>query len=238
MLVCLALAEIAPHSFTTRDLEFRGDHVDRDYGRLARGWNTSVDHIVRVRQVHGRAIVVVARGQGAPAPVTEADAIVVADASLVASVRVADCVPVLIADRQHRLVAAVHAGWRGTTAGVTNATVAATATLGVRATDLVAAIGPSIGACCYQVNRVVREEFHATWGVAADPWFRPDGPDHWRLDLWAANRDQLLRAGVLDESIFVAGLCTADHPDDWYSHRREGAETGRMVASIGLRSEA
>jgi YfiH family protein len=147
------------------------------------------------------------------------------------SVRTADCIPILLADRHGRAVAAVHAGWRGTAAGVAGATVDALGDLGVPAADLVAAIGPGIGPCCYQVDALVRDAMVANHH-RAPTWFTPDGPGHWRLDLWRANRDQLETSGVPASAISCAGLCTVDDEGDWYSFRREGEGGGRMVAAI------
>jgi hypothetical protein len=150
-------------------------------------------------------------------------------------------------------VAAAHAGWRGLAAGVPLATVAALGReFGSRAADLVVAIGPSIGACCYPVGPEVRDRF-AGAGFGSDlPWARwflerpaisdlnPPLPgldargtsNRWFFDPWAAARDQLLAAGVPPAQIFGAGLCTASHPGVLCSYRRDGAPAGRMAAVI------
>lgn len=233
VLVARELSRVAPHVFTTRDLSFRQDDAG-DYERLGQALGVAADAILRVRQVHGRTVLVV-KPHTPIVGLSEADAIVTIDPSRAASVRVADCVPILIADRHQRVAAAIHAGWRGTCAAVASATVDAIQDLGIDPADLVAAIGPSVGACCYQVDDLVRTSFLGMTPDAA-AWFVEDGPGHWKLDLLQANADQLESAGIPAAAIAVAHHCTIDHPEDCFSYRAEGSRTGRMVAAITLRT--
>ena len=230
------LAGIAPrHAFTTRALRFRDESTEADWAELSRRLDTPANRIVRVSQVHGRKVLVIDRGRSpwSSMEAHEADAIVCTDPDLAVAVRVADCVPILIADKSHRVVAAVHAGWRGTCAGVATATIETIDELGISAADLVATIGPSMGGCCYQVDDKVRTTFLSMTPDAVE-WFTEDGPGHWKLDLWQANADQLTAAGVPAESIHVMGVCTKHHHDRCWSYRMDGAGAGRMVAAIRL----
>jgi len=227
VLRCDALEPYATHAFTTRSVAFRDG---RDYDRLAALFSLSSAALITVKQVHASDVLIVRTGENA-AEALEADVVVAADSARVACVRVADCVPVLLADRGRRAVAAVHAGWRGTLAGAAGAAVRALAGLGVPPDDLLAAIGPSIGPCCYQVDSPVRDRFVAA-GADVARWFLPDSGVKWKLDLWKANADQLVMAGVDPANIHVAGLCTFDHASAFFSFRREGPGTGRLVAAV------
>ncbi len=232
LLQSIALQPHAIHGFTTRALRLRGAIEADDTRRLAAAVGTTPADLAGARQVHGRAVLVVTPGTPTD-PDEVADAIVSTDPTRAVVVRVADCVPVLLADRNQRAVAAVHAGWRGTCSGAAMATVEVLESLGVPPADLVAAIGPAIGPCCYQVDDRVRTAFLGMTPEAAD-WFAEDGPGHWRLDLWRANAEQLELAGVPVSSIHVAGICTSDRLDICYSFRREGNGTGRLAAVIRL----
>jgi polyphenol oxidase len=224
------LLPLANHVVTTRHLQFRGPTASDDLGLLAQALDVLPADVITVRQIHGRRIHVVRPGEPLSEP-PEADAIISFDRDRVIAVKVADCVPILMADRRGRAVAAVHAGWRGTCAAIAAATVDALGETGIAAEDLVVAIGPSVGPCCYQVEDRVRTAFLAMTPDAA-AWFTEDGPGHWRLDLWQANLDQLEAAGVPGAQIALARSCTSDEAAVWFSYRREGPATGRLVAAI------
>jgi len=228
-----ALSVVAPrHLFTTRALPFRGDTAAADWVRVAERLQIPEASIVRVSQVHGRRVLLVTPETPAVSG-AEADAIICTDPTRVVAVRVADCVPILIADRGHRVVAAVHAGWRGSCAGIAGAAIEAITELGIPAGELVATIGPSMGPCCYQVDDRVRLAFLSMTPDAAE-WFTEDGANHWKLDLWRANADQLIAAGVPSSSITQMNVCTGDDRERCWSYRRDGAGAGRMVAAIRL----
>lgn len=240
-LVCLPLERVAAHFFTTRDLWLRGGGAEiTEWPRVAASVEVPPDRLVRVRQVHGADVLSLSRTS--PAPVSPerapADVIVSDDPSLAIAVQVADCVPILIADRRKRAVAAVHAGWRGTAVhAVEVAAHRLEEDYGIDAVDLVAALGPSIGPCCYEVGDELIDTFRQSGHAesAIQRWFvRQDG-GRYRLDLWRANHDQLLAAGIPAGQVHVAGLCTAHNLDLFYSYRAEGAQTGRMTGVIRAR---
>lgn len=152
-------------------------------------------------------------------------------------VQTADCVPVLVVDVRKRAVAAFHAGWRGTVARIVERGIGTMQLeYGSRTEDLVAAVGPSIGACCYSVGDEVRSEFGSQFRYAEE-LFRMDG-GKMHLDLWQANRHQLLDAGVKAERITVLRECTActvsDGERKYFSHRAEHGFAGRMMSVVGV----
>jgi YfiH family protein len=242
VLRCRPLDAIAPHVFTTRTLSL----VSRqDWSRVAEAVGT--ERVATLEQVHGREVVTITRDIPAPAQPPRADALVSNHPAVAVAVRTADCVPLLLADTVTGAVAAVHAGWRGTVAGVASAAVHALRDgYGVTPRTLVVAIGPSIGACCYRVGQDVVDAFAEAGHAALDRWLvrRDPGsgvrdsdvhPDV-RLDLIAANRDQLILAGVLETRIHACGLCTAMHLDVLTSYRAERENAGRLAAAIRCRA--
>ncbi len=142
----------------------------------------------------------------------------------------ADCVPILIADFAGTCVAAIHAGWRGTAARITQLTVARMVEkFAVRPQDLSAAIGPHIGVCCYEVGPDVVAAIPEKEAFERRPdWLKP------HLNLAAANRQQLLSAGLSAEQIETTTLCTQCRADLFFSYRREGERAGRMLSVIGI----
>jgi YfiH family protein len=173
-------------------------------------------------------------------------------------IQTADCIPVLVADRKNRAVAAFHAGWRGTLARIVeNGVGRMRLEFGSRPENLIASIGPGIGQCCYSVGDEVRQQFDSQFTYApelfrevydSDPvkekypmlFLTARAPGHselgpgMHLDLVEANRRQLLAAGLKKGSIFVTGQCTGCNTDRFFSHRIERGFTGRMMSVIGI----
>ena len=176
-----------------------------------------------LRQVHGTAVADL-DSSGADAT---ADAAVTRSANRVCAIQVADCLPVLFADRSATVVAAAHAGWRGLAAGVLEATTEA---MQVRAAEILAWLGPAIGPRAYEVGDEVRAVFLGR-DEAAGAAFSPTRPGHWRLDLYLLARQRLHAKGV--NSVYGGGLCTYSDRERFFSYRRDGA-TGRMAALIWL----
>ena len=187
---------------------------------------------VEVHQVHGDAVHVVRAGSPShPGPeTTKADAIVSDDAARAVAVRVADCAPVLLATADGRLVAAVHAGWRGVVGDVACRTVEAMRDLGARPEELVAAIGPCISEPEFEIGQEVIEAFRRRFGQGT-PHARTTHDGKGRADLQGALRTSLEGAGVA--RIDTLARCTVREPTHFFSHRRDRGVTGRMAAFIG-----
>ncbi len=204
--------------------------VQRNHQRAlaALGWRR--EDVATCYQVHSARVGVVGsadRGQVYP----ETDALVTADPGVALMLRFADCVPVLFYDKRKGVIGLAHAGWRGVAVGVVPATVRTLVeTFSCRPRDLWAGVGPSIGPCCYEVGPEVVEQVKTAVN-GREPFRWENGRAH--LDLWAAVEGQLAEAGV--GQVKVAGLCTACHTDDWFSHRAERGKTGRFGVVIGLK---
>jgi hypothetical protein len=186
--------------------------------------------LVGMQQVHGSRVATVVSGDE---PVGEADAMVTATRGLLLTVLTADCVPVLIAARRAAVVAAVHAGWRGTVAGIAAHTVRALQQLGVAPDELEVALGPAIGGCCYEVDREIGAQFVERWSDAPPSSWRQHGAKG-RLDLRQANAHILRCVGVAGDRIHLVGPCTQCTADRYFSHRAARGPTGRQIAFIGL----
>jgi hypothetical protein len=254
-LVCRPLAEIAEHMFTTREWPLGQTDRGEDEGWRAVAGALQVDAtcLARPHQVHGASAVVAEHAIGRrPA----ADIIINDRPGLAVAIQTADCVPILFADQRTGAVGAAHAGWRGLAAGVPRAAVAVLAEkFRSRPVDLVAAIGPAIGPCCYEVGEDVRHAFRVSnfdgrwmrWfhdSPAALPGnlpmsrvlLRPRRHEHrWFFDAATAAREQLIFAGVPEQQIFTTDLCTASHPETFCSFRRDGSPAGRMAAAVRIR---
>jgi len=212
--------------------------------------------LISLKQIHSDVIHLF---DTAPAETCRGDASVTNRPGLLLAVQTADCVPILLVDPKKRAIAAVHAGWRGTLQRiVTKAIGKMQMEFGTKPADLLAAIGPSIGGCCYEVGTEVAIQFQSQFAEAPD-WFdefrtgdepnpiqwlnmMPPGhqppPKNVLLDLRKANRSQLLGAGLRTPNISFSDLCTACRRDLLFSYRKEGAQSGRLFSVIGIRSDA
>ena len=191
------------------------DWVTHGFG--TRRDSISQDEMASLRQIHS-ATVLAADRTGC---VGDGDALITGLRRVTVSVRTADCYPILLADARNRAVAAVHAGWRGTAARIVQHALETMGTqFGTEPADVRAAIGPGIGACCYEVGAEVAAQFGLT--------------EAGRVDLAAANRSQLLAAGVPGEGIEILGACTRCDSAQFHSFRRDKELAGRMVSYIGV----
>jgi polyphenol oxidase len=220
---CRALGAAAQHLFTSRQLALPSDDAWR---AALTSVGSTIDRLMRVRQVHGRVVRILKRGEVAPDASSQrpdGDAIVSNEPGLALAVMVADCVPILVCDPV-----------RGTCARVAPAAVAAMQReFGSDPRDLIAAIGPSVGPDDYEVS----ESLIATFLDAGHPqssidrWFRRSAVKP-HLDLWDANIDQLIDSGIDRGGIFRCGLSTVQHPGIFDSYRVDGERAGRMAAII------
>ncbi len=189
------------------------------------------DSVPELHQVHSTRVLLGARRRaGEPPP--QADGVVTDDPMLTLCMRFADCVPILLYDPVRRAAGMAHAGWKGTIAGVAASAVEAMrAHFGSRPEDILSGIGPSIGPDHYAVGEEVLDVLQAAFGDKAAEWLIRRG-DKTHLDLWAVNREMLHRSGV--KRIELAGICTACHTEDWFSHRAEHGKTGRFAALMWI----
>jgi polyphenol oxidase len=209
--------------------------------------------LVVMKQIHSD---IVQPFSAATAQACKGDASITKEAGLLLGTQTADCVPILLVDPKKRVVAAIHAGWKGTLARISQKTVGRMRLeFGCKPSDILAAIGPSIGPCCYEVGADFVAKFSAQFADALEyfdeartgdepnplQWLNMYPPGHQpppknvHLDLRKANRSQLLTAGLSEENIFSSDLCTGCRTDLFFSYRKEGTQSGRMLSVIGMR---
>lgn len=246
-----------PHGFSTRpggvspapwdSLNLgpsRGDdpeNVRENYRRFCAVLGTAPEQAVLSQQTHTtnlRRVTAEDAGKGLirPRDYRDVDALMTDVPGLALTVFSADCGVILLHDPVHAAIAAVHAGWRGCAAGILEKTVQAMAdTFGSDPAAMVAAVGPSIGPCCFETDDDVPEAMTAALGAEAAPYLERRGIK-WHVDLAGLNRQWLLRAGLAPEHIDVCGLCTACRRDLFWSHRKMGQARGAQIAMISLKS--
>ena len=218
------------HAFTTRHHGNFARPTPAD-GPAFRAIGVPGSALRYVRQVHGTALLV-ADGHP-PGLVGTADGIITGRPGTPLAIFTADCLAVILADPAQQVLALAHVGWRGTAAGLLGPLVGTLATrFGTAPERLVAAIGPSIGPCCYEVDAPVLEAFRRAFPGDWARWTRPRGEGKWWLDLWQANADQLVLAGLRAEAIHNARLCTACRRDLFFSYRKEGPRLSLAALAV------
>ena len=217
--------------------------------------------ILALRQFHSNMVIVVGFGDAGREHPRTADGAITAEPGLLIAIQTADCIPVLVADRKRRVVAGFHAGWRGTVKRIVELGVGRMRIeFGSEPEDLIAAIGPGVGQCCYAVGEEVLSQFESQFSYArglfrevfdSDPvrrkypmlFLTQRAPGHssigpaLHLDLIQANRRQLLDAGLKASAISFTGGCTSCHTNLFFSHRASQGHAGRMMSVIGIRAD-
>jgi YfiH family protein len=209
--------------------------------------------LAAMKQIHSD---VIHHFREAPSDPCQGDASVTNRPGILLAIQTADCVPILLVDPKRRAVATIHAGWRGTLGRIAEKTVGRMRLeFASRPQDLLAALGPSIGPCCYEVGAEFVTKFTAQFSDATEyfdephsgeepnplQWLNMAPPGHQpppknvHLDLGKANRSQLLAAGLRAENIFSSDLCTACRRDLFFSYRKEGWRSGRLLSVVGIR---
>jgi YfiH family protein len=215
----------------------RNGSVRRNWEIIANSFNLCTEQFFVVNQVHEDNILVIdqANIDAFKQQQHRADAIITNLPGLAIGIKTADCVPVFMADSAKRIIGVVHAGWRGTALNIAaKAVKTLTETFSSRPQDIVAAIGPAIGPCCYEVDDAVFNavEAYGSWESA----FTPCGEvGKWMLNLPSANACQMMQAGIPPGNIFTSDVCTSCRKDIFFSHRGEEGRTGRQVNFMMLK---
>lgn len=221
----------------------RGDTAQRvaeNFRRFCAALGTDPDALVKNHQVHSDLVRRVTKSDVLAAPelpgTADADGLVTDVPGVCLTIFSADCIPVLLYDPHRRVIAAAHAGWRGTARGIAaRVAEAMQRDYGCAPEDILAAIGPGISPCCFETHADVPEGLRAGLGEAAQPWIRPLAQEgKFSVDLKGANAHWLIRAGLLPGHIAVCPACTACDTDTFWSHRRMGTARGSMAAMIQL----
>lgn len=242
------------HGFSTRfggvsegiyesmNLSFtRGDDPNRvreNFRRFCAAIGTDSEQVVVSAQEHHTTLynaTVADRGRGVTRErgYTDIDGLLTNEPGVVLCTQYADCVPLFFADPVRRVVATSHAGWKGTVAQIGAVTVARMCTdYGCRPENIVAAVGPSIGPCCFEVDAPVYEAFSAL-SLFDETCYRQRG-EKFDIDLWEINRRILLEAGITEAHLTVTDLCTRCYPDVFWSHRATGGQRGSLAAFIAI----
>ncbi len=237
------LGGVSRGAFDSMNLSYtRGDDdacVRENFDRFCRAIGVDSRNAVISAQTHKTAVyhaTAADRGRGIlyPRGYTDIDGLLTDEPNVVLITQYADCVPLFFVDTVKRVVGTAHAGWRGTAAGMGAVMVERmVADYGCRRENILAAVGPSIGPCCFEVDEPVRQAFAEAVAFAAECTVPlPGGKSY--IDLWEINRRTIEEAGVKPEHITVTDLCTRCHPDVFWSHRVTGDKRGSLAGCIAM----
>lgn len=212
-------------------------NVEGNRSLLARAFGVNQEALVTPRQVHGCDILVINEPNEDFSHFlsVEGDAVITNQPNVMIGVCVADCAPILLCDPDKKIIAVVHAGWKGTAAKLVSKTVAGMQSeFGSTPSRIQAAIGPCIKKCCYEVDEPVRQAFQKG-GLSWDACAELKSPGKWHLDLAAANRELLMEAGLTADAIQTSDQCVCCHSEQFFSYRRDQEESGRQMGFIMLK---
>jgi len=214
------------------------ENVRQNWKILATAFNLEVEQFFVVNQIHGDRILIIdhpVRNFISNQPY-QCDAIITDQPGLAIGIKTADCVPVFFADKKKKIIGVAHAGWKGTSLKISAKVVDAFVQhFSCLTDDIVAVIGPAIGPCCYQVDDVVFDSMRED--KDRESFFSPCCMrGHWVLDLPLANRLQIIGRGVIPVNVFTTDYCTSCNTGIFFSHRREGGNTGRQLNFIMLKT--
>jgi len=209
------------------------ERVDENRRRFLSALNFHKTPLVTLHQVHSRQVHIIKEISGQWNP-PDGDALICQDKDIALAVQAADCIPVLIADPEKNVFAAVHSGWKGTLKRIVlHTTREIQDNFGSNPADLLVAVGPGIRSCCYEVGREVAALFEDKFPGMRTAVSAPDRPDKYLLDLSRAVEVQFNEAGIQPENVHDLGLCTCCNTKTFFSFRAEGVRSGRMMAVIG-----
>ena len=237
------LGGVSEGEFTSMNMAFnRGDNpesVTENYKRICKSAGFDFDSLTASAQDHNtfvRAVTSENKGVGIykPRDLHSVDALITNEKGVTLVTYYADCTPLFFVDIKQKAIGLAHAGWRGTVGRIGEKVVKKMTELyGTNPADIVAAIGPAISVCCYEVDTPVYNAFKEA-GIIGDKIFRQTDSEHYRLDIKEANRQILINSGILPENIDVADICTCCNSDSLHSHRATGGERGNLAAIIEL----
>ena len=244
------LGGVSENGFKSLNLSFgRGDDKEKVYEnfrRIASDIGTDIKNMVCVKQVHGTKIKHVSKadcgkGFNLEEDFIGYDALITNEEGVCLVTFHADCVPIFFADPDKKVIALAHSGWRGTVNDIAGKTVSEMEkAYGCRAEDIICAVGPSIGRCCFEVDRPVVDEFveKLPWSLWDITGKEDENEDKYYIDLWQINKRLLTEAGILEKNIEITDLCTKCSEGLFYSHRLMGERRGSMAAFLELKARA